>query len=385
VSVSAPVRLALIGGGPGSFIGPVHRMAAELDGRMRLVAGVFSRDADKSLRAAEAYGVDRDRSYAGIGELIAGERARGGAGAELIAIATPNSTHFAIARSALEAGLDVISDKPVTATLDEALSLRRIVRETGCRYGVTYTYSGYAMVREARELVRSGRLGAIRKIVAEYSQGWLARPVEREGNQQAAWRSDPAIAGTGGCIADIGVHAFHLAEFISGQRVSRLYADLAAVVPGRVLDDDCQVLLRFANGARGALLASQIAAGDRNGLRIRLWGEEGGIDWSQETPDRLVVNWIDAPTQVLHAGSSYLSEAGRGVSRLPPSHPEGFIEALANLYRDYAVAIRVGTPLDHSRVPGIDAGVRGLSFVAAALAANGTGSWLPLDGEDGMT
>ncbi|HEY0341838.1 MAG TPA: Gfo/Idh/MocA family oxidoreductase [Steroidobacteraceae bacterium] len=385
MSVSAPVRLALIGGGPGSFIGPIHRMAAELDGRMRLVAGVFSRDADKSLRAAEAYGIPRERSYAGIDELLAGERARGAAGAELIAIATPNSTHLPIARAALEAGFDVISDKPVTATLDEAIALRGIVRKTGRRYGVTYTYSGYAMVREARELVRSGRLGTIRKIVAEYSQGWLARPVERDGNQQAAWRSDPAIAGAGGCIADIGVHAFHLAEFISGLRVTRMCADLAAVVPGRVLDDDCQILLRFANGARGVLLASQIAAGDRNGLRIRIWGEAGGLDWSQETPDRLVLNWIDAPTQVLHAGSSYLSEPARGVSRLPPGHPEGFIEALANLYRDYAVAIRVGTPLDHDRVPGIDAGVRGLGFVTGALAANGTGSWLQLDDMEGMT
>ncbi len=227
--------------------------------------------------------------------------------------------------------------------------------------------------------MRSGRLGAIRKVVAEYSQGWLAQPVEREGNQQAAWRSDPLAAGAGGCIADIGVHAFHLAEFVSGQHVSRIYADLASVVAGRVLDDDCQLLLRFSGGARGVLLASQIAAGDRNGLRIRVWGERGGLDWSQEEPDRLTVNWIDAPSQVLHAGSTYLSEPARRASRLPPGHPEGFIEALANLYGDYAEAIRAGTPLDHARLPGIDAGVRGLEFVEQAVAASRAGSWAQLD------
>ncbi len=379
MSATTPVRLALIGGGPGSFIGPVHRMAAELDGRMKLVAGVFSRNADKSRRAGEAYGIARERSYGDIDALIAGERARAD-GVDLIAIATPNNSHFAIARSVLEAGFDVISDKPATATLDEAIALRRIVQATGRRYGITYTYSGYAMAREARELVRSGRLGAIRKVVAEYSQGWLAQPVEREGNQQAAWRSDPLAAGAGGCIADIGVHAFHLAEFVSGQLVSRIYADLSSVVAGRVLDDDCQLLLRFSGGARGVLLASQIAAGDRNGLRIRVWGERGGLDWRQEQPDQLIVNWSDAPSQVFHAGSSYLSEPAQRARRLPAGHPEGFIEALANLYRDYAEAIRCGAPLDQDRIPGIEAGVRGLGFVAGALAANRTGSWHQLNG-----
>jgi predicted dehydrogenase len=375
----APVRLALIGGGPGSFIGPVHRIAAELDGRMTLVAGVFSRDPEKSLRAGAAYNIAHGRTYATINELVAGERARAD-GVELIAIATPNSSHFAIARAALEAGFDVISDKPATATLDEALALRGIVRKTGRRYGITYAYSGYAMVQEARELVRSGRLGAIRRVIAEYSQGWLARPFEHEGNKQAAWRADPSLAGVGGCVADIGVHAFHLAEFISGHRVSGIYADLASVVQGRVLDDDCQLLLRFANGARGALLASQIAAGDRNALRIRVWGEAGGLDWSQEQPGRLMVNWSDAPSQVLHAGSPYLSESAQRASRLPAGHPEGFIEALANLDRDYAEAIRSDAPLDQDKIPGIDAGVRGLGFVAGAVAANRTGSWFQLDG-----
>lgn len=358
-------------------------MAAALDGRMRLVAGAFSRDPEKSRQAGQAYGIASERSYHGIDELIASERGRVDR-PELIAIATPNSSHFAIARAALEAGFDVISDKPATATLDEAIALREIVRANGRRYGVTYTYCAYAMVREAREWVRSGRLGALRRVIVEYSQGWLARPVEREGNLQAAWRSDPAIAGIGGCIGDIGVHAFHLAEFATGTPVESLYADLASIVAGRTLDDDCQVLLRFTGGARGVLLASQIAAGERNGLHLRIWGERGGLDWHQEQPDRLTINWANAPSQVLFAGSGYLSGPARRSGRVPAGHPEGFIEALANLYRDYAEAIRAGAPLDSSRVPGIEAGLRSLEFVQRAVTGSQTGDWARLNDSEQM-
>lgn len=378
MTTGGPVRLGLIGGGPGSFIGPVHRRAAELDGQLRLVAGAFSRDPHKSRAAARDYGIPTERAYPGINELIAAERGRADC-PELIAIATPNSSHFAIARAALEAGFDVISDKPATATLEEAAALRRIVRDSGRRYGVTYIYSGYAMIREAREWVRSDRLGTLRRVVVEYSQGWLAQSIERSGNVQAAWRADPAIAGTGGCIGDIGVHAFHLAEFVCGLPVERIYADLASVVEGRLLDDDCQLLLRFAGGARGVLLASQIAAGSRNGLHLRIWGERGGLDWHQEEPDRLTLSWVDAPTQVLFAGSPYLSEPARRLARLPAGHPEGFIEALANLYRDYAQAIRAGVPLDEDQVPGIDAGARGVEFVQRAVTGSHTGEWARLD------
>jgi predicted dehydrogenase len=378
VTTGGPVRLALIGGGPGSFIGPVHRLAAELDGRLRLVAGAFSRNLRKSRAAAQDYGIPPERAYHGIDELIAGERERADR-PELVAIATPNSSHFAIARAALEAGFDVISDKPATATREEAAALRRIVRDSGRRYGVTYTYSGYAMVHEAREWVRSGRLGALRRIVVEYSQGWLAQSVEHSGNVQAAWRADPAIAGAGGCIGDIGVHAFHLAEFVCGMPVERIYADLGSVVAGRLLDDDCQLILRFEGGARGVLLASQIAAGSRNGLHLRIWGERGGLEWYQEEPDRLTVSWADAPSQVLFAGSPYLSAPARRLARLPAGHPEGFIEALANLYREYAQAIRAGVPLDEDKVPGIDAGTRGVEFVQRAVAGSHTGEWARLD------
>lgn len=378
MAARAPVRLALIGGAEGSFIGPVHRMAAELDGRIELVAGIFSRDPERSRRASERYGIAPERHYRDMQALIAGEQGRPDK-VELIAIATPNSSHFAIASAALKAGFDVMSDKPAAASLQEARALRQIVRESGRRYGVTYTYCGYPMVQEARALVESGRLGAIRRVVAEYSQGWLSRPIEREGNAQAAWRTDPAAAGAGGCIADIGVHALHLAELVTGCPVEQVYADLAAVVPGRVLDDDCEVLLRFAGGARGALLASQIAAGDRNGLSLRVWGENGGLQWLQEEPDRLLVNWLDAPSQVLHASSPYLSEAARRASRLPSGHPEGVIESLANLYLNYAAMIRAGEPLNPRIVPGIDAGVRGVEFVDRAVESSRQGGWVRLE------
>ena len=246
------LRLAMVGGGPGSFIGPVHRMAAELDGKIRLVAGAFSRDAGKTAQAARDWGVAADRAYVGYAAMIEGEGKRDD-GAELVAVVTPNHLHFEVSVAALKAGLHVMSDKPATLDLAEARALAKVVAESGRLYGLTHVYTGYPMVREAREIVRRGDLGAVRKIVVEYAQGWLSRPIEQDGDKQAGWRADPKQAGVGGCIGDIGVHAFNLAEFVGGAPVERLCADLAAVVPGRVLDDDCNVLLRFAGGARGVL------------------------------------------------------------------------------------------------------------------------------------
>jgi predicted dehydrogenase len=362
----------MAGGGPGAFIGPVHRMAAELDGRIRLVAGAFSRDPEKSQAAAAAWGV---RGYGDWREMLGAEAARED-GAELVAIVTPNATHFEIAAAALDAGLHVMSDKPATRTLAEAQALAKAVRESGRLYGLTYVYTGYPLVREAREMVRRGDLGRVRKIVVEYAQGWLSQPIERFGNPQAAWRADPAQAGAG-CIGDIGVHAFNLAEFVGGLRVERLCADVATVVPGRALDDDCNVLLRFEGGARGVLIASQISAGARNGLRISVYGETGGLTWSHERPNELVVDRLDGPTQVLHAGSPYL---GQGGARLPTGHPEGFIEAFASLYRDFADAIAEGRA-DAAPVPGIAEGVRGMAFVERAVAASRAGEgWVALEG-----
>jgi predicted dehydrogenase len=271
-----------------------------------------------------------------------------------------------------------MSDKPATLDLAEARDLASVVAASGRLYGLTHTYTGYPMVREAREVVRRGDLGAVRKIVVEYSQGWLSRPIEQGGDKQAGWRADPAQSGVGGCIGDIGTHAFNLAEFIGGVRVARLCADLAAVVPGRALDDDCNILLGFEGGARGVLIASQISAGARNGLRIAVYGERGGLSWSHERHTELTVDWLDAPTQVLHAGSAYLSPPARAASRIPTGHPEGFVEAFANLYRDMADAIAEGRS-SADPVPGIADGVRGMAFVETAVAANGKG-WVALEG-----
>lgn len=366
-----PIRLAMVGGGPGAFIGPVHRMAAELDGRIRLVAGAFSRDAGRSAETAGAWGV---RGYDDFAGLIAGEAARHD-GAELVAVVTPNHLHFPVSAAALRAGLHVMSDKPATLNLAEARELAGIVAASGRLYGLTHTYTGYPMVREARAIVARGDLGRVRKIVVEYAQGWLSRT-----DDAAGWRADPTQSGVGGCIADIGVHAFNLAEFIGGAPVERLCADLAAVVPGRTLDDDCNVLLRFAGGARGVLIASQISAGARNGLRIQVFGEKGGLSWSHERHTELTIDWLDGPTHTLHAASGYLGDAARAASRIPTGHPEGFIEAFANLYRDMADAILEGRG-DAGLVPGIAEGVRGMAFVETAVAASrDDAGWVSLDG-----
>ena len=379
MSGQAPLRLAMVGGGPGSFIGPVHRMAAELDGRIRLAAGVFSRDPEKNAKAAADWGVAPDRVYPDHHAMIAAERGRDD-GVDLVSVVTPNHLHFDVAAAALRGGLHVISDKPATLNLAQARELADIVAASGKLYGLTYTYTGYPMVREAREIVARGDLGAVRKVVVEYSQGWLSRPLEREDNKQASWRSDPSQSGVGGCIGDIGVHAFNIAEFITGDRVERLCADVATVVPGRGLDDDCNVLLRFAGGARGVLVASQVSAGARNGLKISVYGETGGLTWGHEDPNILTLDWLDGPSQVLHAGSAYLGAGARAVTRLPTGHPEGFIEAFANIYRDFADAI-VGKG-DGQLVPNIGEGVRGMAFVERAVAASrADAGWVGLSQE----
>lgn len=364
----------MVGGGPGAFIGPVHRLAAELDGTIRLVAGAFSSDPAKSKIAGRTYGLTDDRTYGSYQEMLAAEALRADR-IEMVAIVTPNHLHLPVAAAALERGFHVVSDKPATATLQEARRLRDIVKQTGRLYALTYTYSGYPLVREARAICRRGVLGSIRKVVVEYSQGWLSDRLEATGQKQAAWRTDPARAGLGGCVGDIGVHAFHIVEFVTGLKVAEVCAALSTVVPGRRLDDDCNVLLRLDNGAPGVLHASQIAAGDRNGLRLRVYGEKGGLDWSQEDPTYLRINWNDRPSQILHgAGNAgYLSEASRSACRLPLGHPEGYLEAFANIYRDVAASIRAGRPLDEV-VPSIEAGVRGMAFVEAAVDSSRGGS-----------
>lgn len=357
------LRMGMIGGGPGSFIGPIHRIAAELDREIELVAGVFSSDASRSAQAGESYRIDPARAYPDLDAMFAAERARAD-GIDFVAIVTPNHHHLPAARAALAAGLPVISDKPATATLAQARELAGHVAAAGLPYALTHTYSGYPLVREARARIAAGALGAIRKVVVEYPQGWLAGEAS---GKQAEWRVDPAKSGPGGCIGDIGTHAFQLAEFISGLKVTEILADLGAVVPGRPVDDDCTVLLRFENGARGVLLASQIEVGEMNGLRIRLYGEKGGLVWKQEVPNTLALHTLDGRTEVIHAGGAQLGPDAASRTRTPTGHPEGYLEAFANIYRDFAAVLRgEAAPL----LPGIEDALRGMTFVDTAVTAS---------------
>lgn len=365
-SVKRPLRMAMVGGGPGAFIGAVHRTAAELDGEIRLVAGAFSSDAERSRQAGAAYGVDSERAYASYQAMFEAEAQRSDK-VDFVTIATPNHTHWPIARAALAAGIAVMSDKPATATLAEVLELREAVQQSRSPYALTFTYSGYPLVREARRRVAAGVLGDVRKVVVEYSQGWLASPLERAGNKQAEWRTDPVRNGSGGCIGDIGVHAFHLAEFVTGLPVTRILPDLGCVVEGRVLDDDCNMLLRFQGGARGVLCASQIAIGDLNALRLRVYGSRGSLDWAQETPNTLKLHHADGRSEWLRTADASLGPEAAASTRLPGGHPEGYLEAFANLYRDFAAVLRGGAaPL----LPGIEAGVRSMQFIETAVAAS---------------
>jgi predicted dehydrogenase len=373
------LRMGMVGGGPGAFIGPVHRIAAELDGRIELVAGAFSQSAERSRAAGESYRIQADRAYADYQQMIEAERKRPDA-IDFVAIVTPNHLHLPVAVAALDAGFPVMSDKPATATYAEAVALEKSVRERGLPYGLTHTYAGYALVREARALCASGALGPIRKIAVEYLQGWLSRPIETTGQKQAAWRSDPVLSGPGGCIGDIGVHAFHLLEYVTGLEVVSLNASLLSVVPTRKVDDDCTAMLKLNNGATGALIASQVAAGEGNGLRLRIYGEVGSLEWRQEDPNRLRVKWLDRPEEIRHAAGSYLSEDARAVTRLPGGHPEGYLEAFAVLYREFADALEAWQAGQKNPVPptlpGIVAGVRGMRFIDRAIESSHRESWI---------
>ena len=357
------LRMGMVGGGPGSFIGPIHRIAAEMDREIELVAGAFSSDAVRSQQAGESYGLDPARAYADLETMLRRE-ARRDDGIQFLAVTTPNHHHLTAVRAALAAGIPVICDKPAAATLEQAVEMASAVNDAALPFALTYTYSGYPLVREARARIAAGALGTVRKVIVEYPQGWLAGAAT---GKQAAWRVNPALAGTGGCIADIGVHAFQLAEFVTGLKVNRLLADLGSVVEGRALDDDCQMLLRFENGARGALLASQICVGERNGLRLRVYGSAGGLDWKQECPNQLLVHHLDGRTEWVHAGDPGLGPDAMAASRTPGGHPEGYLEAFANLYRDFAKLLRGEAG---ALVPGMADGLRGVQLIDLAVRAS---------------
>lgn len=373
------LRVAMIGGGQGAFIGGVHRMAMHLDDRFELVAGVFSSDAERNLSTALELGIEQARCYADHVALLAAEAARE-EGAEIIVIVTPNHLHFPVALAGLEAGLHVVCEKPMTLTQDEAEQLARAVEESKRCFLLTHNYAGYPLVQHARELVDRGVLGRLRHVQVEYVQEWLSE-TPPDDNRQAAWRLDPAQAGAAGCLGDIGVHAFQLAQCISGQRVSEVSAELTTAIPGRVLDDNVQALLRFNGGARGMLWASQTSPGFENELSIRVIGEKASLQWAQETPNELWFKPLNGPSQRLTRRDDALSDGvSRGI-RLPGGHPEGYIEAFANLYQALADKLSVDQP--SAWLPGIDDGVDGMRFIAAALDSNQKqGAWTALVGAE---
>jgi len=370
------IRMGMAGGGEGAFIGAVHRLAAALDGDIELVCGAFSSDAERARRSGAALHLPPERVYDDYHTLLTAEAALPAAQRmQFLAIVTPNHLHFPMAAAALRGGFHVLSDKPATLTLAEALQLQDIVTDTGLLYGLTHTYTGYPLVKEARARIAAGELGAIRRVVVEYTQGWLADRVEGQDNKQAAWRLDPARSGASCCMGDIGVHAANLAEYVSGLQISTLCADLAAVVPGRALDDDGAVLLRFDNGARGVLLASQVSTGEENDLTLRIYGERGGLEWRQQEPNTLWLKWPDRPAQMLRAGGAYLGAHAAANTRTPMGHPEGYLEAFANLYRAFAGQVRAreagqAVAARDADVPGIEAAIRGMQFIEGAVAAS---------------
>lgn len=370
------IRMGMVGGGEGAFIGAVHRIAAALDGEIELVCGAFSSDPQRAQRSGALLHLPQERVYDDYRVMMTAEAALPAAQRmQFVAIVTPNDLHLSVAEVALRSGFHVLSDKPATLNLQEALRLRDIVHETGLLYGLTHTYNGYPLVKEARARIAAGELGSIRKIVVEYPQGWLADPAATLDNKQAMWRLDPARAGSSCCMGDIGVHAANLAEYVSGLRTTEICADLSTFVPGRALDDDGAVLMRFDNGARGVLHASQISVGEENTLSIRVYGELGGLEWHQQEPNTLWLKWPDRPTQMLRTGGAYLGALAAANTRTPMGHPEGYLEAFANIYLAFAGQIRAresGQPVDERSAdcPGIDAAIRGMAFIELAVAAS---------------
>jgi predicted dehydrogenase len=376
------IRLGMVGGGEGAFIGAVHRIASRIDDHYTFVAGALSSTADKAKRSGAALGLDPARTYADY-ETMAREEAKRPDGIEAVSIVTPNHMHAGPALAFLKAGIHVICDKPLTTTFKEAKALQAAAKKSGLIFAVTHNYTGYPMVRQARAMVKAGELGEIRVVQVEYPQDWLAEPLEKTGQKQADWRTDPKRSGAGGCIGDIGTHAYNLADFITGLSVDELSAELTTFVKGRKLDDNTQILLRYANGARGSLWASQVAIGNENNLRIRVYGTKGGLAWSQENPNYLQVSPIGKPTYTItRSGAGSGPQAGR-VSRIPPGHPEGYLEGFANIYTEVAHAIqaaRKGKKADKAVMfPTVDDGVKGLAFIEAAVASSQkNGKWTRL-------
>lgn len=375
------IRLGMVGGGQGAFIGEVHRIASRIDNRFDLVAGALSSDPTRAAESGVELGISTDRSYANFADMAIAESARED-GIQAVSIVTPNHLHFPVAKVFLEAGIHVICDKPLTSTLEEAVQLTQLSKRKNVHFAVTYNYSAYPMVRQAREMIAAGRLGSIRVIQIEYAQDWLATDLEANGQKQAAWRTDPAKAGAGGSIGDIGTHAFHLSEFISGLRCDSLLADLESFVGKRRLDDNAHILIRYDTGAKGMLWASQVATGKENGLKISIYGAKAGLSWTQENPNYLSFTAISQATQILSRGGPNIGGMASAASRIPAGHPEGFLEGFATLYSDIADLILGKVSIENSLVPTVEDGLRGMQFVDAAVKSNkADSSWVKLVAE----
>lgn len=369
------LKMGMIGGGPGAFIGAVHRAASAMDGLIELVAGNFSSSPVKSKQTGRELELDPERVYDSYADMIASEtRLPPGQRIDFVSIVTPNHVHFDPAKLALEAGFDVVMDKPMTFDLKEAKELKKIVDTSGRYFCLTHTYAGYPMIKEARSQVLNGALGNIRKIFVTYPQGWLSEFLEEGDHKQAAWRTDPTKSGIAGAMGDIGTHAFNLAEYITGLKVEEISAHINIVVQGRKLDDDGTVFLRFNNGATGVLVASQVLAGEENSLSIKVYGEKGGLEWCHTDPNSLLMKWTASPMQTLRAGTSYLGSVAKHNTRTPAGHPEGFLEAFANHYRNFALCIGARNRGHEPQpewldFPGVNEGVRGMAFIENVIAS----------------
>lgn len=378
------LKLGMVGGGEGAFIGGVHRIAARIDDRYELVAGALSSDPERALRSSRSLNIDDKRSYPDYLTMALEEKARPD-GIDVVAIVTPNHMHYPVAKAFLEAGIAVICDKPVTKNLEEALELRALVENSGVYFALTHNYTGYPLVRQARQMVEEGLLGNIRLVQTEYVQDWLTTAEERTENKQAKWRTDPTKAGVGGSLGDIGTHAFNLGCFISGLTAKEVSADIDAFVPGRELDDNAHVLVRYSNGAKGLMWSSQVAPGNENGLKVRIYGEKGGLEWTQENPNELWYSPFGQPVQKLTRAGHGTYDISNRVTRVPPGHPEGYLEGFANIYSDIADALTAvksnnPVPTEVQTLPDINSGVDGMKFVTAVIhSSENNGTWTGLD------
>lgn len=376
--MSRPLRAGIVGGGRGAFIGALHRIAAELDAESRVIAGALSADPAIARESASAWNLER--SYASFAEMARAERQRAD-GIDFVIIATPNHLHFPVAKAFLEADIHVICDKPLASSSAEGELLAQLVGRGSALFALTHNYMGYPAVRQAREMVKSGEIGVIRKVLVEYNQDWLMEPLERRGNKQAAWRTDPARAGVSCCVGDIGTHAENLLAYVTSLKITSLCADLTSFVSGRRLEDDANILLRLEGGAKGTLVCSQIACGEENNLSIRIYGERAGLEWHQQEPNTLIFKPADRPWQLLRTGRGYMGAAAHQATRTPAGHPEGYLEAFANLYRLFIEDIRrvERGEAPHGGYPTVEDGVRGLHFLAKAVESSQLGSlWVKL-------